>query len=154
MGTCELCGKSENNLFSVKVAGTFMKVCSSCKSMGRVLEEKKNYEHSFRRKRKDEQISYDVVSDFVSRVRKSLSKRNMDIQHLARAVNVKESTLQKYMTSKLSPDIETARKIGKFLEIELVEEVESSGSGDYIASLDDDNQSMSLGDMIKKQMGK
>lgn len=155
MGTCELCGKQSEKLFDIRVAGTDMKACSACKGMGKSLEPSPNKYHTFRHNVKGQNIE-EVVSNYVSIINSALSKKGLNIHQLARAVNIKESTLNKYMTSKLKPDVSDARRLEKFLEVELLEEFEGGSSSVEDVMIDEGESSSgsTLGDLIEKQLKK
>ena len=107
------------------------------------------------KKNKYEKIQLDIVSNYLSLINSFLGKKGINLHQLARAVNVKESTLNKYFSGKIKLDIETAKKLENFFEIKLLEEVSEVNTADYMQSKDEDddsNQSLSLGDLIKKQL--
>lgn len=152
MGTCELCGSQTEKLFAIRVAGTDMKVCSNCRSMGKSLETAPSKMHTFRHNVKNQKIE-EVVSDYVKIVSSAISKRGLNLHQLARAVNIKESTLNKYMTSKLKPDVADAKKLEKFLEINIIEEVENSSSyEDLLVDEKESSAGSTLGDLLEKQL--
>ena len=94
------------------------------------------------------------MENYSSLLNKGLSKRKIDIHQLARAVNIKESSLQKYFTGKLHPDLQTAKRLEKFLEIKLTREVDLKETDDNSFSLEtnDLNSQPTLGDLIMKQL--
>ncbi len=148
-----MCG-SEGNLVKIRVAGSEMNVCSNCKKMGAEVEKKEDYKHTFRHRVRSSEITEEVVSNFGSLINNALAKKGMDVHHLARGANIKESSLQKYLQGKLKLDVDTAKRLGKFLEIELVEEVEGGSVNLDDVMAEESSSSMSLGDLIKKQMEK
>lgn len=159
MVVCEMCGKEVSSIVQAKVAGTQMGVCDSCKYMGNVIEteDKRVKTHTFYKKKKN-QVKFDLVSNYVSIVNSALAKKGLDVHHLARAVNIKESSLHKYFTGKFKPEVEVARKLEGFLDIKIVEEVE----GDEMSAMDIEDlkansassSTLSLGDLIKEQLKK
>lgn len=154
MGTCELCGKSSESLVNIKTAGTNMNVCYNCKNMGKETEKKENKTFMFK-KNKYEQTQLDVVSNSLSLINSSLAKKGINLHQLARAINVKESSLNKYFSGKIKLDLDIARKLENFFEIKLLEEIETINPRDYMQNEDDENnssQNLSLGDLIKKQL--
>lgn len=155
MATCEMCGAQANSLVSIKVAGSVMKVCNNCKGMGIQIEvTPKDISHTFRKSLKSK-IVEEVVSNYASKIQSSSAKRGINVHQLARAVNIKESTLTNYLKGKIKPDISDAKKLGKFLEITLVEEVDSSQKPqDFISSNSTESEGTSLGDLLRKQMEK
>ena len=152
METCEMCGTTKDSLFNIKVAGSNMKVCSNCKSMGTVIEKEKNYTHSFKKRTKLEKTSIEVIEKYAPIINRALAKKNYTVHQLARAINIKESSLQKYLTNKVHLDLDTARKLENFLEITLTEETTGQKIDmDSIMENEDDKTPLSLGDLIKQQ---
>jgi uncharacterized protein (TIGR00270 family) len=152
MASCEMCG-GDASLQPVKVAGSLMKLCSSCSVHGKSLQNETTSVSFY--KRKKEVKEYQINDDAIETIQKKLSQKGWDVHQLARAISIKESTLQKYMTKKLKLDLENARKIEKFLEISLVSEVSSQSIEDFIEDEDTlESQAPSLGDMLKEQLNK
>ncbi len=155
MGTCETCGNETQNLIFVKISGSTMKVCNTCKQLGIIIDKKNNtLSHSFRKKNKNYKTSLGVISNYISIVNSTLAKKGFDFHKLAKGTNIKESSLTKYLSGKIKLDVETAKKIERFLEIKLVEEVENTTSSNFFETEDDTSQSISLGDLLKKQLDK
>ena len=150
MATCELCGSTSSKLFDVKIAGSVVKTCAKCKSLGKSIEKEKQLQYSFRHKQKN-QINEEVVPNYSSLINSQLNKKELNLHQLARILNIKESTLNKYMQEKVKLDVETAKRIQKYLEITLVSESSSKiNINEYLS--DNDEQTNSLGDLIKKQL--
>lgn len=152
MTSCELCGTEVNSLTLVNIAGSTMKVCNKCKSSGKEVYSTSKA-HTFRRRVKSNDIQ-EVVNNYVSEIQRGMNKRGVDVHQLARVINIKESSLNNYLKGKIKPAIGDARKIEKFLEIKLVEDVSSDTNTDDYMSEDESTQGTSLGDLIKKQLDK
>lgn len=153
MAVCELCGKIVDKTITIQVAGTNMQSCMSCKGLGKevdVAPQGKNA-HSFYR-RKKANVILGVVDNYSSILNSALARKGFNIQQLGRAVNIKESTLNKYFTGKLKPDVDTSRKLENFLEITILEEKEEVNPQDFLDDSTEDSSSLSLGDLLKKQM--
>lgn len=153
MAICELCGKNVSSVAKVKVAGTEMNACVSCKSLGKevAVDNNQSYTHSFYKKKRGE-ISFEVISNVISVINSAMGKRSMNLPQLARVANIRESTLKNYLSGKIQIDVETARKLEKALEIKLTQEAEvSDSSSNYIISNDDDSN-LSLGDILMKKL--
>lgn len=155
MESCELCGKVAS-LSKAKVAGTTMELCSSCRSHG-VLENKTPKSKVFRKTSKGMSSEF-VVSNFHEVISSALQKKGLNSHQLAKAINLKESSLHKFLTGKLSPDIETAKRIGAFLEVNVIETAPSSSEmEEFIVDEDDQDDeevTNSLGDLLKEQLQK
>jgi len=96
------------------------------------------------------------IEDYLSQINRALAKRNIDVHHLARAVNIKESTLSKFMTAKFKPEINIARKIEDFLGLDLVCEIDDDTKKSESMILDEmnkeDEKPQNLADMILEKI--
>jgi uncharacterized protein (TIGR00270 family) len=155
MVTCEFCGKEVNSTVTVKVAGSTMQACFSCKGMGEVIEKQKlDPTHTFYKRKKQTEVALDVVSNYSSLLNSALAKKGLNIKQLARALNIRESTINKYFTNKMKPDVETAKKLGKYLDVYILEEAVQISAQDYMGDVEySDDENLSLGDLLIKKMG-
>jgi len=155
MATCEMCGSVVNSTTTIKVAGTNMQACEKCKHLGKPVERSPDadYSHTFRKSKKMKS-TVEVVSNFNSILSKALAKKGMSIKQLAMALNIKESTLNQYASGKIKPDIGTAQKIERFLEVSITEEVGETDPAEFMSdeSLGSGDEGLSLGDMLLKKM--
>lgn len=151
MGTCEMCGK-EATVVSAKVASSTMQLCSQCRKHGVEINEKPSHSKVFHKRKKSETQEV-IVDDYGSRISKALHKKGLNSHQLARAINLKESSLHKFLCGKIQPEIDIAKKIEKFLEISLVQEKEiQSAPQDYLIDDDEESSGTSLGDILKEQL--
>lgn len=153
MTTCEMCGSDSNSLTTIKVAGSTMNVCNSCRNMGNQVDGVGKGAHTFKRNVKSEIVEI-IVSSYQSDIQKAMNKRGIDVHQLARAINIKESTLTNYIQGKIKPALTDAKKIQHFLTIKLIEIVESSAVDEDFMAEEKSSGSMSLGDLIKQQLDK
>ncbi len=159
MATCEMCGIQSENLTLIKTVGTNMRVCQNCSKLGQSIEEKKEQStHTFYKRKKDEETSYEVISNYQSLINSALAKKDLTVHHLANTLNVKESTLNKVLTGKFPPEVTLAKRIGNFLNINLVNEIlESNITSESIEKLkvckdDKENSTINLADLIKEKL--
>lgn len=130
-----------------------MNACSKCKKLGKVIEEQpKNYSHTFGKRKKREDVKLEVVSNYASIINKEMAKRSMNIKQLAMALNIKDTTLNKYLSNKVKMEIDTARKFENYFEIKLVEEVENVNPDEFITKEEVKEEGMSLGDLLMKKL--
>lgn len=148
MVTCELCGDSAISVTLTKIAGTNMKVCDKCKNMGKSLEPQKDQEHIFRHRLKEEDAKIEVISDFSQKINSAMQKKSLNLHQLAKSTNIRESTINKYITNKIKPDLENARKIEKILDIKLTEEFKNNNISDNF-NVKEDNTPKTLGDLMQ-----
>jgi len=153
MAICELCGRETSSLTKINAAGSIVKACDNCKSMGKVLDVEKNInqKHSFY-KRKKETTEYEVMHNASSIVNSNIAKKQLTIQQLARQLNIKESSLNKILSGKVSFDLGTARKLETFFEVKLTQEVEESNFNIEDVMSDDKEEDNNLGSMLMKKL--
>jgi putative transcription factor len=161
MVDCEMCGaKQANN--KVKVEGTIMTVCSNCERFGeKIIEPKfqKNFNNIFNKKtfENTEEVKRNI-SELVKNARRN---KGLSPELLAKALHEKESIILKIESGNFTPSISLAKKIGKFLEINLIEK----NSGASNASQDEDNKKnvsnnsqkaepLTMGDLLEKALKK
>jgi len=162
MATCELCGAAAGQLKPVTVAGSTMHACSSCQGMGSLNKSSTpsgKGQHTFVKKKKEES-TLEVVGDYDKRINDGLKKKGLNFHQLAKALNIKESFMNKFVQGKLKPDVSMAERIGKYLDITLLE----TGSHDPVAEeklkeemvVDEskDTSKSTLGDLIKSELNK
>lgn len=155
MVTCELCGKDVTKVIPVKVAGSIMQACANCERMGSSIENKSSdMGHTFYKRKKQDNLTLDVIPNYSPVLNSALAKKGITLHHLARALNIKESTLNKYFTNKLKPDVLTAKKLENYLGIKLLEEFTSENIDKYMdtSEKDSSDESLSLGDLLIKKM--
>ena len=156
MVSCEMCGKEVSSLKSAVVAGSSVNVCTSCSAMGSMKDKSPDRAHSFMR-RKKEDADFEVADNYAQIIQSGINSKKITPQHVARGVNLKESSLSHYLKSQIKPDIATCRRLENFLDIKLVFEVSSSSSvdvEDYKVSQEDNDSALSLGDMLLAKMKK
>jgi len=156
MVACELCGKEVDRPIKVEVAGTKMNACTSCRKMGKVLGpsvDSANSNHTFYKKKK-ELVEKEVISNATSIVNSNLAKKGLNVQQLARILNIKESTLNKILSGKLILDLIVARKLENYFEINLTQDAENSNINpqDYMASSQETVEPSSLGDLLLQKL--
>ena len=154
MAFCELCGKIVDSTTTVKVAGTLVSSCSNCKGLGASVDIggiDKTLK-TFRPRNKTQEV-LEVVPNYTNLLNSSLGKKDINLHQLAHVLNIKESSLNKYFSGKIQPNIEMARKLENYLSIKLVVIVEtkSVNVGDF---MNNDSASDSLGDMLIKELEK
>jgi uncharacterized protein (TIGR00270 family) len=154
MAICELCGNEVGKLYMVKIAGSTSRACDNCKGLGKVVEEDKGPKsHSFYRRTKH-QTKEVVIDDYASIVSSTIAKKGLTVKKLADISNIKESSLTKYLSGKIHIDVGTARKLEKALGVSIVETVEEVEVNEEDFMSDEGSGGLSLGDLIKKKLGK
>lgn len=152
MVICEITGKETKNPVKIQLAGSILTVDRSQQHLGKLIEEqKRDVSHTFYKSKKKQEEVGDVVSNYFSLISKALAQKQLTAKHAARAVNIKESTLQKYVSGKLKPDTNHAKILEKFLGITLFEEHKESKneSFDVNSVMTEESSGNTLGDLIK-----
>lgn len=161
MGHCEFCGKESNSMVKVKIESSVMNACQSCSKLGKVVEEDRQvYSHTFtQKKKKIDKNNVEVVQDYSSKINTVMGKRGINMKQLANTLNIKDTTLQKYLSGKVKMDVDTARKFENYFEIKLTEEVDASSSNasEYmeeksLGAKGQENQADSLGDLLMRKL--
>ena len=137
---CEVCGKT---LFGVpiivEIAGHRATTCPSCARRIRgeqlkLLEkatqpitklpkkmEKIRKKVKARPKIAESQLEeYELVEDFGTRIKRAREELGLKIEHIAKAINIKTSTLSKIEAGKIVPSYDVARSLEKVLDIRII----------------------------------
>lgn len=157
MANCEMCGK-ESELFVTEVEGTRMNVCSGCagfgKKIGRVRpvisERKQRQQQKFEAAQQEPEIIQMIVSDYSKIIRQKREQMGMKQKEFARFLAEKESLVHSLEVGKIQPPMEMAAKFERMLNIKLIEDVEETRP-EPAKTLDEDGESFTLGDFIKKK---
>ncbi|MEM4134101.1 MAG: multiprotein bridging factor aMBF1 [Candidatus Micrarchaeia archaeon] len=142
---CELCGRP-NATFIAIVEGVEMNVCDKCTKHGKIIrtlvEEEKGKNKEIEEKA---EVELEIVDDFAEIIRKEREKKGMTLKQLATAIAEKESYIDRIERDEVIPSEKVARKLEKFFNIKLLEEVVvSKKNKEKIA-----DESLTLGDIIE-----
>lgn len=145
---CEMCG-SAGRLQRTLVEGSEMDVCQGCARFGKNIARPITFVNKGTETKKvvarPEKITI-IISGFGSRVKKARERLGLTQEEFAKKIAEKESLVQQIESEKIKPRIQTALKIEKELNINLVEEYEEEGSS---FGLPQKTKEFTLGDMIK-----
>ncbi|NQZ84132.1 MAG: multiprotein-bridging factor 1 family protein [Nanoarchaeales archaeon] len=151
MASCEMCGKDTTSLKTSVVAGSTMSLCTHCSIMGSMKQGEQVKSVGFKKFTHDD-VDLEIPQNYAQIIQQGINKKHLTPHQVARAVNLKESTLSHYLKSQIKPDIVMARTFESFLEIKLVYEVtkKSIDVEDYKASSKDssDDSSNKLANMF------
>lgn len=151
MAICEMCGV-EARLYDVIVEGSMLSVCERCRGYGTAIDIEPKKESSLLRKRKvQRKIFIEEPVDFVIEsagrvVKESREKRGLTQVQLAGMAGVKESVVHKIETSLMKPDLATAKKLERILDVKIIEDYKDPENKVQF-NLDDEN--VTIGDLIK-----
>ncbi len=145
MGVCDLCGK-ETKLFTAKVEGTELNVCSGCGKFGKVYKPVSPPKLSKPQPQKILPETLEVLTaDFSKLIRYAREKLGLTQEEFAKRLNERESFIQKVENGSLEPSIDTARKLEKLLGIKLVEEVVE----EHLLGGKKSSQTVTIGDIVQ-----
>ncbi len=146
-----MCGK-ERELVDAIVEGAVVQVCLECSKHGSVVAINqpvvdKKIEFQKELESKPEYVDV-IVGDFDKRIKGARERKGLNQEDLAQALAEKESVIHQLETGKLKPSFKLAKKLSVFLNIDLVESVESSKNVQKDVSFKD--ESVTIGDLLKK----
>ena len=144
---CELCGREIGRGFLIRIEGATLVACADCAERGTVIRPVHEHAEKEERAGRREDVETDLVpvEHYGRLVRRAREERGMRIEELARKLSVPESTLRKIEEEKLVPPIDIARKLEKFFNIRLYEEVRV----EYRETEEEEKPTLTLGDVMK-----
>lgn len=125
---CDMCG-DRGKLFKVSVEGAELALCKECSKFGKIIGSIEQDEPRFAKKTiKEEQpeIISILVEGYSDKIRKKRESLGLSQKQLAERLNEKESVIQKMESGHFNLRIDVARKIEKFLNIKIIEEIEEA----------------------------
>ena len=126
---CDLCGKSDENLFRTLIENVELNVCSECSKFGKALAPIKRYtpkeQHRMMQKseEKEEKIEL-IVENYAEIIKNKREAMGLSQKDFAKKINEKESTIHHIETGTLEPSLSLTKKLESILGIKLVEEHE------------------------------
>lgn len=144
-----MCG-AKTKLFRTVIEGTEMNVCRDCSKFGKVigeLKEKETPKKSERAKRDapDVEILHVIVEDYAQKIKNAREKLGLKQKEFAKKLNEKVSLIHKIETGSFEPNISLARKLEKFLNIDLLEQYEEAHKKGVQSKSDE----LTIGDFIR-----
>jgi putative transcription factor len=145
MALCEMCGK-ESFLKTADVEGVDLSVCENCVKFG-VVKKK-----AFVPRKSHALVSHDgpsflVVKDYAQKIRQAREAKGMSQEDFAKFLSERASVVQKWESGHMRPRIGIARKIGKLLQIRLLEREGQEKTEEVVKRKVSDE--LTLGDFIK-----
>ncbi len=127
MTDCDMCGKKESAQFDVKIEGTIMKVCSTCKEFGTPIQKPTSMFRTKKRVFQNPDEEKEIVQEYSSLIKRAREKQKLSIAQLASAVQEKESVISSFESGSRSPTLKTAKKLERKLGIKLIQKITSEG---------------------------
>jgi putative transcription factor len=162
MATCEMCGRSTENLTKVKIERTTLEACPNCAKFGTKVQEAPmpRYVEGYNPQRREftprparKEVLMEIVDDYANIIRSARERLGLKQEEFAKKLNEKESIMQKIEAGSFTPSIEQARKFEKVLKIKLVEEI-SEGGEVPISTSKTGSEGMTMADFIKDKLKK
>ena len=158
MPKCDLCGSKTEKLFLTNIEGASMNVCVDCSKLGNVIRElvqekaeSADYLPEYVENDYSPEVEEFIVPDFGRLVKNSRESKGMKQDVLAKKLAIKESLLHNIESGHFTPSLEMARKIGKFLHIGLIQEIENK---EVKLNKSGDSAPLTFGDLIKNKLKK
>jgi putative transcription factor len=144
---CDMCG-SEGKLFKAVIEDAELKVCDNCSKFGKVIsviqQNKAKIPPTININPQPE-ASEILIENYAKKIREKRESLSLKQEEFAKKINEKESLMQKIESGNFEPSIELAKRIGKFLRINLVEEYKEEHENQTKAKAD----SFTIADFIK-----
>jgi putative transcription factor len=126
---CEICGREiTRGAVSVKIEGSMMRTCSACARHGERVVTKRPPSKNRPAPKKHvvrPEKTVEIVDDYSSKVRRNRERLGLTQDQLGSRLNEKGSVISRIESGHMTPDLKMAKKLGRFLGITLLEELES-----------------------------
>ena len=143
MADCEICGE-ERDLARAIVEGSLLNVCENCAKFGNVLVINQPKKEEKPVKRVTTEIINIINPEYPSLIKNARERLGLRQKDLALKLNEKESLMHKLETGSFQPTLLLARKLERFLKINLVELYQESRE-----TLNLKDEKLTIGDLIK-----
>jgi len=144
---CDMCG-SEGKLFKAVIEDAQLNVCQICTKFGKVISVVQQ-DRKIAPKTLNVEVQPEVkdvlVEGYAEKIREKREALGLKQRDFAKKINEKESLMQKIESGNFEPPIEFAERIGKFLNISLIEEYKE----EHEQQPKSKTNSFTIGDFIK-----
>ena len=139
-----MCGKN-TELVIADIEGVELKVCAACARFG-TIRRKINAPSSLPRPVQREEPSFKIIDNYASLLHAAREKKGLTQEDFAQFIREKESVLVHWEAGSAKPQIDAARRVGKILGINLIEQdITAAMKIESGKKLDE----LTLGDFIK-----
>jgi putative transcription factor len=126
-----MCGSNTDSSTKVKIEGAVLKVCDSCKDLGKEIKtsskkRRRKKRSSSTRKRGSGKV---LVPDYGDTLKNAREDEQLSIKEVADELNEKESLIKKIENQDLKPDKSLATKLSERFNITLYTNPEVSNHG-------------------------
>jgi len=144
MPSCEMCGKSKE-LVVADIEGVELKVCDVCARFG-TIRRKVNIIYPVSRPMQREESSFKVVDNYAALLHAARHKKGLTQEEFAKLLQEKESVVVHWEAGSAKPQIDSARRVGRILGINVIEQ-------DITAAMKIESgkktEELTLGDFVK-----
>lgn len=129
---CEMCGQKFDSLFLTEIEGVNLNVCKDCSKFGKTIRRVSEVYERQKQKRESKSPAFDtqkpevmeyIINDYSIVIKNAREKSGLTQKVFAMRLNEKESLINSIERGKRKPSLELARKLEKFLEIRLVDQL-------------------------------
>lgn len=146
-----MCGREVGTLVDAVVEGSSMKVCLNCSKFGNVITINPEIVEKHIEREKEDFKTVDVIrDDYSSLIKKSREKKGLKQESLAKAIAEKESVIHQLESGNLKPSLKLAKKLGVYLDIDLIETVSQASSG-TTKDINFKSSNLTIGDVLKEE---
>jgi putative transcription factor len=150
---CELCGKSANEGFKIRLEGGVVSACPGCAKLGEVVaavrpQSKPKMQPAARMPDEPRETAaeaeYELVDDYGAKLKSAREKHGWTQDDLGKMVNEPHSSIHRIELQKFEPPVEVVRKLEHKLGIRLLavrEEVE-------VPKAKQGSKEVTLGDLV------
>ena len=145
---CDMCGENDR-LFKTIVEGAELALCRDCSKFGKVagaIQQDEPYLAKKAIKETEPESIQLLVEDYAEKIKKKREQLGLSQKELAEKLNEKESIVQKIESGHFEPEIGTAKKIEKLLNIKIMEELDGKYEN---KSPKPRSETFTIGDFIK-----
>jgi putative transcription factor len=152
MTECEICGRSTDDLYEIKVEGALMLACEKCSRGKSVIhqfgrETKQTIQQSAARPGRESEGEDEIVENYGEVIRNAREALGLPVRVLAEKINETESSLARIERQKSPPSEKVTKKLEKELGIKLTAKSEAKKS----VPLPRRDEPLSLWDIAKKK---
>lgn len=138
MVECEICGARADR--KADIEGVVLDVCGKCSNFGNEIVLQR--QSAAKPLRLPDGMQFAITEDFPAIIRRAREKRRLSQEQLASAIKEKASLIKR-MEEGWRPPLETAKKLEKFLGVNLLDAIKEAGGRTETAK-----REVTIGDVI------